>query len=451
MRAYAISKGDSQAELDNGTEDYVDYAVNSYAREFLLSLTELDRKHLLLVEEALNRIDRGEYGYCQQCGEDVAPKRLEVQPWARHCVRCQELEEKGCSRSSRSTSATTRNRPTSPRTWPHGRGSRAGGGRRGSRRRPARRGRRRLGRVGRREDAPPALRCPPRAAPRRHGPASRQRRIAAHHPWVFSDDVAAANGADHGDSSASSTTPERFSGSHSGRRARRSRCGWCRAGTSSPIVRSGRPASTTAIARRGAAVNRQTARRLVFGEGDHLPGLVADLYGTHLVVQTLTAGPSASPTDVVAALRERVPIDSVLARNDPSVRTLEGPPARGAAAVGDDARRDRGRRRRARPTRSIPGAARRPGAFLDQRDNRIACRAYARGRVLDAFAYHASFALHAARSASEVVAVDASADALARGRANAERNGANEPDVRRGERLRGPARPGAERGSVSIS
>src|SRR5262245_33521506 len=63
MRAYAISKGDSQAELDNGTEDYVDYAVNSYAREFLLSLTELDRKHLLLVEEALTRIDRGEYGY----------------------------------------------------------------------------------------------------------------------------------------------------------------------------------------------------------------------------------------------------------------------------------------------------------------------------------------------------------------------------------------------------
>ena len=95
MRAYAISKGDSQAELDNGTEDYVDYAVNSYAREFLLSLTEMDRKHLLLVEEALNRIDRGEYGYCQQCGEDINVKRLEVQPWARHCLKCQELEEKG--------------------------------------------------------------------------------------------------------------------------------------------------------------------------------------------------------------------------------------------------------------------------------------------------------------------------------------------------------------------
>jgi DnaK suppressor protein len=95
MHAYSISKGDSQSDLDNGTEDYVDYAVNSYAREFLLSLTELDRKQLLMVEEALNRIDRGEFGYCQQCGEEINRKRLEVQPWARHCVRCQELEEKG--------------------------------------------------------------------------------------------------------------------------------------------------------------------------------------------------------------------------------------------------------------------------------------------------------------------------------------------------------------------
>lgn len=95
MKAYKISKGDSQSHLDNGTEDYIDYAVNSYAKEFLLSLTELDRKQLLLVEEALRRIDRGEYGRCQQCGEDINRKRIEVAPWARHCVRCQELEEQG--------------------------------------------------------------------------------------------------------------------------------------------------------------------------------------------------------------------------------------------------------------------------------------------------------------------------------------------------------------------
>lgn len=93
--AYAISRGDSRGNLDDGTEDYIDYAVHSYAREFLLSLTELDRRQLLQVEDALRRIDRGEYGRCLQCGEEIHPRRLEVAPWARYCVKCQELEERG--------------------------------------------------------------------------------------------------------------------------------------------------------------------------------------------------------------------------------------------------------------------------------------------------------------------------------------------------------------------
>ncbi|HEX6850728.1 MAG TPA: TraR/DksA family transcriptional regulator [Candidatus Polarisedimenticolaceae bacterium] len=95
MQQYSISKGDSEESLDNGTEDYIDYAVNSYAREFLLSLTEMDRKQLVMIEEALRRIDRGEYGNCQQCGATIPRKRLEVQPWARYCITCQELEEQG--------------------------------------------------------------------------------------------------------------------------------------------------------------------------------------------------------------------------------------------------------------------------------------------------------------------------------------------------------------------
>ncbi len=93
--AYKVSKGDSRSNLDNGTEDYIDYAVSSYAKEFLLSLSEMDRKQLLLVQEALRRIDRGEYGLCLQCGQEIPRKRLEVVPWVRHCVRCQELEEQG--------------------------------------------------------------------------------------------------------------------------------------------------------------------------------------------------------------------------------------------------------------------------------------------------------------------------------------------------------------------
>jgi DnaK suppressor protein len=93
--AYQLSKGDSRSDLDDGTEDYIDYAVHSYAREFLLSLSEMDRKQLYLVEEALERLGRNEFGHCQQCQQPVHPKRLEVAPWARYCVPCQELEEQG--------------------------------------------------------------------------------------------------------------------------------------------------------------------------------------------------------------------------------------------------------------------------------------------------------------------------------------------------------------------
>ncbi len=96
IQAYQTAKGDSRNRLDDGTEDYIDYAVSSYDREFLLSLTELEQKHLMLVEEALDRIDRAEkFGRCAQCAVEIPDKRLEVQPWARYCVHCQELDEKG--------------------------------------------------------------------------------------------------------------------------------------------------------------------------------------------------------------------------------------------------------------------------------------------------------------------------------------------------------------------
>lgn len=94
-QAYAESKGDSLDRLDDGTEDYIDYAVNSYAREFLLSLTEMDRKQLVLVQEAIARLERREYGPCQHCSVEIPLKRLEVAPWVRYCVQCQELEDEG--------------------------------------------------------------------------------------------------------------------------------------------------------------------------------------------------------------------------------------------------------------------------------------------------------------------------------------------------------------------
>ena len=247
------------------------------------------------------------------------------------------------------------------------------------------------------------------------------RRIGALHPWIFKDDVLASNAAGHGDLVRVRDVTGEFVGiafwsAHSKIALR-----IVTRTDLDPGAEFWASRVADAISRRGPEIARWNARRLLFGEGDGVPGLVADLYGTHLVLQALTAGAERVVPDVVAALRNHVPIDSVLARNDPSVRALEGLTREVRQVSGhtpeEIAIDEDGVRMAVDPWRG-----QKTGAFLDQRENRIRCRAYARGRVLDAFAYHGSFALHAARSASEVVVVDASAEAIDRARANAERN-----------------------------
>ena len=95
VEAYHSAKGNTKASRAGGTEDYIDYAVSSYERDFSLSLTELERKQLLLVEEALGRIRRREYGRCLNCNVVIPPRRLEVEAWARYCIPCQELDDQG--------------------------------------------------------------------------------------------------------------------------------------------------------------------------------------------------------------------------------------------------------------------------------------------------------------------------------------------------------------------
>ena len=90
---FTKNQGDSRAASDDGTEDYIDYAVNSYAKEFLLSLTDLERRELVLIDEALNRIRSGEYGHCQQCGQEINFERLDALPHARFCIEAKEKEE----------------------------------------------------------------------------------------------------------------------------------------------------------------------------------------------------------------------------------------------------------------------------------------------------------------------------------------------------------------------
>jgi DnaK suppressor protein len=77
------------------TQDPADKASNSYTKELLFSQSTNDRQILTLIEEALERMDDGEYGLCTNCGEEVQPKRLEAIPWARYCIKCQDLSERG--------------------------------------------------------------------------------------------------------------------------------------------------------------------------------------------------------------------------------------------------------------------------------------------------------------------------------------------------------------------
>jgi DnaK suppressor protein len=84
-----------QESADDGTEDIVDRANNAYNRELMFSLSDNERATLLQIENALARMDEGSYGRCANCGQTINVLRLEAVPWARFCVDCQELAEKG--------------------------------------------------------------------------------------------------------------------------------------------------------------------------------------------------------------------------------------------------------------------------------------------------------------------------------------------------------------------
>jgi DnaK suppressor protein len=85
----------SRERDSEATQDPADMAANAYTKELLVSMSANDRRLLELIDESLERIEAGEYGDCVHCGEPVQEKRLEAVPWARHCLRCQDLQERG--------------------------------------------------------------------------------------------------------------------------------------------------------------------------------------------------------------------------------------------------------------------------------------------------------------------------------------------------------------------
>lgn len=180
----------------------------------------------------------------------------------------------------------------------------------------------------------------------------------------------------------------------------------------------------TALERRTQLYPGARAFRLVYSEGDLLPGLIVDRYEDHLVVQMLTLGMDLRTDLICEALEARLQPRSIIARHDVGIRGLEGLPSEKKLLHGE-----------------LPSVVefqegdlrfqvdlwegQKTGAYLDQRDNRWMLRPFLHGRrVLDAFCYTGAWALHAARAgAGEIIGVDESAKAIQWAQQQAKENG----------------------------
>ena len=136
----------------------------------------------------------------------------------------------------------------------------------------------------------------------------------------------------------------------------------------------------------------------------------------------MSAGLEAERDAIVGALQELTGAAGILARNDAALRSKEGLPRETVLLAGDVPREVELEEHGVRYL-AAPWSGQKTGAFLDQRENRALVGRVARGRALDCFSYHGSFALHLARGADAVTALDVSAEALERARENARRNG----------------------------
>jgi len=168
-----------------------------------------------------------------------------------------------------------------------------------------------------------------------------------------------------------------------------------------------------AVEYRGRVVRDSNAYRVVFSEGDFLPGLIVDRYNDILSLQILTQAMDANLVreTVISELSQQINPAAIVERVEPRVRELESLPPRSSGLL-------QGTKTSTRFTmngvhfqyEALEGQ--KTGAFLDQRENYAAAAEYARGEALDVFCYEGGFALHLASRCSHVTGVDSSRPAL---------------------------------------
>jgi len=195
------------------------------------------------------------------------------------------------------------------------------------------------------------------------------------------------------------------------------------------LTRDSRPFDRAFLAERiaaAAAYRERVARgtqayRVVAAEGDLLPSLIVDRYAECLVLQTLSQGMDRVKPTIVEILQEQFAPRCILERNDVAVRALEDLPQATGVLAGE-------------PLSEVVVeedgikfiyellSGRKTGGYLDQRENRVAARQYAHGRLLDCFTYAGAFAVTLARHCESALGIDSSTESLALARRNQELN-----------------------------
>jgi 23S rRNA (cytosine1962-C5)-methyltransferase len=253
----------------------------------------------------------------------------------------------------------------------------------------------------------------------------KERRLIAGHPWVYAGEIAKMTG-DPADGSEVDVrdSKERFHGR--GLLNTKSQITVRRFTTQKEALDIAffRRRLEAAIRYREELGLTSAGRRLVFSEGDQLPGLILDQYGDHLVLQALTLGIDMRKPLIIGVVRELLQPKAGIERSDVPSRKLEGLAEEKGVLWGQTDGKVQ-----------LPFAEfsvevnlledQKTGFFLDQRGNYAEVAGHcAGGRVLDCFSYHGGFALAAAKvGAASVEAVEISEPATERARRNAELNG----------------------------
>jgi DnaK suppressor protein len=95
LETFDRDRASANAQPDDGIQDLADKAQSTYSKELNFSLSDAERITLVQIEEALERTEGGEFGFCTNCGAAISEKRLQAIPWTPFCIDCQEQQEKG--------------------------------------------------------------------------------------------------------------------------------------------------------------------------------------------------------------------------------------------------------------------------------------------------------------------------------------------------------------------